>query len=719
VSAPSIAGGPGDDLPWDLHEPAQRRYFDRYGRGLVMILPPQREPPPTAAGAGGRPAMPHGGAWLHVGGDGRAHAFSGKVEVGQGTRAALALLVAEELRLPLERVSMVMGDTDVTPWDIGTFGSLAMPTAAQHLRLAAAAAREALIDLAAARLGCDRGALAARNGRVMLAAPADAGSAGAVAGDARALDYGGLVAGIERVELVPAGIAPTPAAAWTVAGRDGGDHPARLEMVTGVRRFVTDLRRDEMWQGRILHPPSYGATLRAADLSAAAAMPDVAVVREDGFIGAAAPTAERAAAALRAIHAEWDSPRQPTEAEIVDYLRAHPAAGEGFWGATHQETGDVDAALAAAPLRLDATYTTAYVAHVALECRCAVAEWRGGRVEIEVGTQTPFHVREHVAEALGLDEGRVRIVVPPTGSGFGGKHGGDIAEAAARLARASGRPVRVAFTREEEMVWGGFRPMAVIDVSAGADADGTLTAWSFRNLNSGSAGIAPPYRIPNQRLDHQPAESPLPQGSYRALAATANHFARESHIDELAVRLGIDPVSYRLRLLADERLAAVLRAVAERAGWAARRREPGRGFGIACGLEKGGRVATFVDLRAPAGGPVEIARVVTGFECGAIVHPESLLNQVEGATIMGIGAALFEAVRFGGGRVLTPRLSSYRVPRFRDVPPLEVLLLDRKDLPSSGGGETPLVAIAPAIANAIRDATGERLRALPLALSAG
>jgi len=238
-------------------------------------------------------------------------------------------------------------------------------------------------------------------------------------------------------------------------------------------------------------------------------------------------------------------------------------------------------------------------------------------------------------------------------------------------------------------------------------------------LNAGSAAARIPYRVPNQRIDNQPTDSPLAQGSYRALAATANNFARESHMDELAARVRADPVEYRLRHLADDRLADVLRAVAARAGWEARPSPTrdsgsGRGRGIAVGLEKGGRVATYAEVEVGEDRRLRVLTIVTGYECGAIVHPSNLRSQVEGGTVMALGGALFEAVHFEGGRVLNPRFSQYRVPRFRDIPPIEVVLLDRKDLPSQGGGETPLIAVAPAIANAIYDATGTRLRSLPL-----
>ena len=396
----------------------------------------------------------------------------------------------------------------------------------------------------------------------------------------------------------------------------------------------------------------------------------------------------------------WELPAGVGEAELEAYLRSHPA-GEP----TIQELGDVKSALAEAPVRLDATYATAYVAHVPLETRAAVAEWEGERLTVWTGTQRPFGVRAELAEELGVPEEDVRVIAPTAGSAFGGKHRGEVAIEAARLARDAGQPVKVHWSRAEEFEAAYVRPAAVIDVRSGADSDGTMTAWDFVNIGSGAAGIGCPYAIPNQHIVFQPADSPLRGGSYRGIGATANHFARESHLDELAHRLGVDPVELRLRHLEDERLADVLRAAAERAGW-----NEGRSLGIACGVEKGSYVATCAEVDDRG----HVTRLVTAFDCGAVVDPDNLANQIEGATIMGLGGALFERVRFAQGRLLTRSLSDYRVPRFSDVPAIDVVLLDRPDVPSAGAGETPIVCVAPAVANALFTAKGPRLRSLPL-----
>ncbi len=694
------------DSPWDLARARPQSFARAMPEGLLTVVADD-------VGSDGQPGF--GGpddAWVHIGADGSITAFTGKVEAGQGTRTALALLVAEELAVPAGLVRLAMADTDVSPFDLGTFGSRSMPHAAPPLRTAAAAAFRLLTEAAAQRLGLPPGDLTAGDG--MIAGPDGAPSA----------SYGELVAGQRRVEHVPADAPVTPATAWRRAGRPTRAAGAAAA-VTGTKLFPSDLRVDGMLHGGVLHPPAAGLTLRRADTAGAAKMAGVRIVSDDTMTGVIAPDELTASAALAAIAADWSEPDQPGPgpADLAAYLRAHPAPGEGRGAAFVSETGDPDTALAAGAVRLAATYHAAYVAHVPLEPRSALACWDGDELTVSAATSTPFRARQELAAALGLSEESVHVIVPDYGGGFGGKHGSAVALEAAWLARAAGCPVRVQWSRADEFTAGYLRPAAVIDVTSSASAGGDLLGWSFTNINSGAVGLATPYRVPHQVLRYQPAAAPLPQGSYRALAATANNFARESHMDELADSLGIDPVVFRHRHLDDERLAAVLDAAAAEIGWPAsdadglrEASEPGQvGTGIALGFEKGGRVATAARVHIAADGRLTIRSLVTAVDCGAIVQPDGLANQVEGAVVMGLGPALFEQIDFTGGLILTASMSDYRVPRLADVPAdLRVVLIDRPDQPSAGGGEAPIMAVAPAIANAIFRACGVRLRSMPL-----
>lgn len=621
------------------------------------------------------------GAWLHIDEDGSIAVYTGKVEMGQNIRTSLAQAVADELRCPVASVRMVMGDTDLTPFDMGTFGSMSTPRMAPQLRKAGAAARQLLQELAAKQWQTKPDALVVSGGKV--SDPATG----------RSLGFGQLTKGQNLVETI-GGPAVTPATEWKIAGQPLAKTNGR-DIVTGKHEYPSDIRRPGMLHGKVLRPPAFGATLASVDTKAAEAMPGVTVVHDGDFVGVAAPDQDMARQALAAIHAEWRTTPQPSSKDLVSVLRAGApvTASEGR--------------------TLQATYTVAYIAHTPLEPRAAVAEWTDGKLTVWTGTQRPFGVKQELAQTFHLPDDKIRVIMPDPGSGYGGKHSGETATEAARLAKTAGKPVKVVWTREEEFTWSYFRPGGVIDVSSAASKDGILTDWEFHNYNSGNAGIQTPYAVTNRKIEFHEANSPLRQGSYRGLAATANHFAREVHMDELAHATGVSPLELRRKNLANDRLLAVLNAAAERFGWG-RTKSAGHGRGLACGVEKGGYVATCAEVAAETGGRIRVVRLVTAFECGAIVNPDGLRNQVEGAVIMGLGGALFEAIEFDNGKILNARLSLYRVPRFADVPVIETVLLDRRDLPSAGAGETPIVAVAPAISNAIFDATGTRHRSLPM-----
>lgn len=597
---------------------------------------------------------------------------------------------------------MVMGDTQLTPFDMGTFGSRTTPTMSPQLRKAASAARELLIGLAAAEWKVDRQRLIAADGKIT-----DPQSK-------RSVEYGALIKGQQLTQTIDAGDALLPATQWKVQGQSAGKVDGR-DFVTGKHRYPIDRRLPGMLHGKILRPAAFGATLTSIDTHEAEQISGVTVVHDGNFVGVAAPSAEIATRAIAAIHAEWKSQPQPSNKELFEYLKKTATAGNDPTGdESRYEVGSVEKALAAADHPLQQTYTVSYIAHAPLEPRVALAQWMGDKLTVWTGTQRPFGVRSELAEAFRIPEERVRVLMPDTGSAYGGKHTGEAAIEAARLARAAKRPVKLVWTREEEFTWAYFRPAGVIEVTAGVAGDGAIAAWEFHNYNSGSAGIRTYYDVQNQRIEFHAAHSPLRQGSYRALAATANHFARESFMDELAHLVNLDPLEFRLKNLKNERLRAVFQAAAKKFGWGGAK-AAGHGFGMGGGFEKMGNVATCAEVAVDrTSRDVRVVRVVTAFECGAIVNPDNLRNQIEGSNIMGLGGALFEAIEFENGRVLNGRFSSYRVPRFSDVPALETVLLDRKDIPSAGAGECPMVGLAPAIGNAIFDATGVRLRSLPM-----
>jgi nicotinate dehydrogenase subunit B len=695
---------------YELHSPVsvifetgRRDFFKFLGTGICVICAASKTPAFQESGRTRRNSeddLPKEiDAWLHIGEKGEITAFTGKVEVGQNIRTSLSQAVAEELCVPIASVRLVMGDTQLVPFDMGTFGSRTTPTMNLQLRRVSAAARDVLIGLAAKQWNTVPAHLTAAYGKVT-----DTKAN-------RSITYSELVKGQQITQVLPPEDPLIPAAQWKVAGQPVPKVDGR-DFVTGKHRYPSDCTLPDMQYGKVVRPPSFGATLVSVDSHAAEQMPGITVVRDGDFLAVAAPSTAAAQKAADCIKAEWKSQPQISNKELFDYLKKNTVAVEDR-NPPHQ-TGDVAKAFASSQHRLNSTFNVSYIAHAPLEPRAALAQWNDDQLTVWTGTQRPFGVRGELATAFHLPEEKVRVFMPDMGSGYGGKHTGEAALEAARLARAAKRPVKVVWTREEEFTWAYFRPAGVIDVSSAVDDGGKLTAWEFHNYNSGSAGIRTYYEIPNQHIEFHPANSPLRQGSYRALAATANHFAREVHMDEVAASLKMDPLEFRLKNLKGERLRAVFEQGGKQFGWD-QPRAANHGFGVGGGYEKLGYMATFVEVTLkPETGEIKLERILTAFDCGAIVNPDGLRNQLIGANIMGLGGAIFEAIEFENGRITNTMFSKYRVPRFRDVPPMQALLIDRKDQPSVGAGEAPILGIAPAIANAIFAVTHVPIHSLPM-----
>jgi isoquinoline 1-oxidoreductase subunit beta len=683
----------------------RRRFVQVLGAGLVIAV----SGGPAAAqdrgargdrGGGPRPVATR----IHIASDGAVTVLTGKIEMGQGARTELAQAAAEELRVAIGQVHLVMGDTGLVPDDGTTAGSRTTPATVPAVRQGAAAARNLLLELAAKKWDVQRDMLEVRDGRITHAA------------SQRTLTYADLARSGEAAEAfkqgIPGDITLTSVDKWRVMGTPV-PRTNRRDLVTGAQRYPSDLTRAGMLYGKVLRAPSYGAKLLSVDLRPAQAMTEVVALQDGAFVGVAAPTTFLAERALRAIAetAKWEATPHPSSREIFDYLR------RGVEGGVPKNPHSEE--LAQAARKLQATYHVAYVQHAPMETRVALAEWNEGKLTVWTGTQAPFGYHSELVRTFRLPNESVRVIVPDFGGGFGGKHTAEAAIEAARLARAAAKPVLLRWTREEEFSWAYFRPAAVIDVEASLDANGKLTSWHFININSGGAAVDTPYHAGKTSSRFIGSDSPLRQGSYRVLAATANNFARECFMDELAVAAGADSLDFRLDHLDNARLRAVLEEAARRFHWPerVRQKQPNVGVGLACGTEKGSYVAACVEIAIdPAQDQIAVRRVCEVFECGAIVNPDNLLAQVQGCIIMGLGPALREEMRFSGGKMRNAAFSLYLVPRFSDVPELDICLLNRPDLPSAGGGETPIIAIAPAIANAVFHATGRRVRSMPIRL---
>ncbi|MEX0613941.1 MAG: molybdopterin cofactor-binding domain-containing protein, partial [Pirellulales bacterium] len=513
----------------------------------------------------------------------------------------------------------------------------------------------------------------------------------------------------------------TPIEKWQILGTEQ-KAPAGRDKVLGRHQYPSDIKRPGMLYGRVLRSPKYRAKLASVDLAPAKEMEGVVAVEDGDFVGVAAPSSFAAEQAIEAVAktAKWEAEELPSSEELYDYLREHADGG------VPENPFADEVAKAAKSLR--ATYTTAYVQHAPLEPRTAVAEWRAGpssspavpQLTVWTATQNPFGVRGELASAFRLDEDEVRVIVPDFGSAYGGKHTGETAVEAARLAQAAKKPVMLRWTREEEFTRAYFRPAAVIDVEASLDSNGRLATWWHVNINSGGSSIGSPYDVANKQSRSVGSRGPLRHGSYRALASTANSFARESFMDELAAAAGADPLEFRLANLKDRRLRAVLEEAAKRFQWHQRvkNKEPNRGVGLACSLDKGSYVACCAEVEIDrVKNEIHVKHVCEAFDCGPVMNPDNLRNQVEGAIIMGLGPALREEMQLADGAIKNASFVRYRVPHFKDVPTIDVHAMNRQDVEAAGAGETPIIVIAPAIGNAVFHATGVRLRSMPMKLA--
>lgn len=696
---------------YELHEGSfyhfqvsRREFVATLGAGLVIsvTVPPifgQR-----AERGGGRSASL--AERLHIAADGVVTVFTSKVEVGQGSRTQLTQAAAEELHVPVERLRLVMADTASGPDDGGTAGSRTTPSAVPAIRKACAAARQLLVNTAAAAFVVEAKALSVREGKV-IGLP-----------DGQQFSYADLAsekhAAALKQEIAP-GVAVTEVPQWRVLGTSTARVGA-VEIVTGAHRYPSDIVRPGQLYGKVLRPQSFGAQLQEIDLGPARTLAGVAVVRDGDFVGFAAPTSFGAEMARdqAAQSAKWKSADHPSSDELSAHLRSHASQRSR----PDKRGAPEEAFKSASKLRRE-TYHIAYIQHAPMEPRAAVAEWNGDDLTVWTGTQQPSRVRQDLAQSLRIPPARVRVIVPDTGGGFGGKHSGEVAVEAARLSLAAKKPVSVRWSREDEFTWAYFRPAGVIDVAGGLDDKGALVGWEQVNFNSGASALATPYQIPNVATEFKSCDQPLRSGSYRALASTANVFARESFMDELAAASEVNPLEFRLRHLTNERLRAVLITATDRFDWrSAWKQSTARrsiGVGLACGTEKGSYVACCAQIEVnERDGTFKVTKVVEAFECGAIQNPANLKAQIEGCIIMGLGGGLTEEMRFKDGKILNAKFSRYRVPRFKDMPDINTVLVNRPDLPSVGAGETPIIGIAPAVANALYNATQVRIRSLPI-----
>ncbi len=683
----------------------RRDFLGAAGAGLFVFFgtdPAEAQEPGRLPGRQGGPADFN--AFLKIGTDGRVTCLAGKVELGQGAMTELAGALAEELDVALDTVDVVMGDTDLCPYDMGTFGSMCTPLLWPAVRRAGAEAKAVLLQMASERLQVPAGQLHVAAGIV-----SESGKPSNKVTYAQLVDGKRIERHLENMQVKAGGF---QVIGTSLRRKDGPDK------VTGRAQYAADMLLPGMLHAAILRPPAHGATVKSADTSAAEKMSGVRVVKDGGMIAVLHERPDVAVDALGKIKADWENPPAgPDDKTIFDHIQK-TAPQPRVVG----HSGDLAEGERLASSVIEETYWNSYVAHAPIETHSATAQIENGKATVWASSQAPFQVQRAVAAALGLPAEKVRIISRYVGGGFGGKTEADQGVEAARLAKITGKPVQVVYSRQEEFFYDRFRPAAVMKIRAGV-AGSKIVLWDNQIFGAGDREANPFYEIPHKRVTSaggwmggNPAGmNPFAVGAWRAPSVNSNTFARESHIDALAAKAGMDPLEFRLNNLTNARVRRVLETAAKQFGWKAGRAHGGRGAGVACGMYSNACNATIAEVAVNrATGAVEVKRVVMALDEGFVVNPDGMRQQAEGSVIMGLGYSLAEEVRFRNGEVLDTNFDSYRIPRFSWLPKIEIVFVDNPEMPALGGGEPPIIAMGAALANAIFDAVGGRVRQLPM-----
>lgn len=687
--------------------PLSRRTFLKLMGGGIVILFTVRNPLFLEAQRREGQRLPEDfNAFLRIGEDGRVSCFTGKIEMGQGVVTSLAQMLADELEVPLDAVDMVMGDTDLCPWDMGTWGSMTTRFFGPPLRAAAAEARSVLIQLASEYLREDVSQLAAEAGTIYHRSQKE-----------KKVSYAQLAKG-KKIARHLAGEPPLEKPDEFTIVHEPILRTDALEKVTGRAKYTGDLREPGMLYARILRPPAHGAELVSVDTSAVEEVEGARLVRENDMIAVLHEDPEQAERALQKIVARWKKPDSTVDDEtIFDHLLKVAPEGEIV-----SQGGVLAEGERASETVVENTYLDGYVAHAAIETHTALAKVEGNKATVWASTQNPFGVKDEVASILGFPADNVRVITPWVGGGFGGKASNRQTGEAARLAKQTGKPVMVAWTRAEEFFYDTFRPAAVVKVKGGIDGSGRLLFWDYGVYFAGERGSQHFYDIPHHRTMSfgsgwrgTPGSHPFGTGAWRAPANNTNTFARESQVDALAAAAGMDPLEFRLKNLKDKRMIRVLKAAAEKFGWSPAKAPSGRGFGVSSGIDAGTYVAHMAEVEVDKKNmQVRVNRVVCAQDMGLSINPEGAKIQMEGCITMGLGYALREDIRFKGGEILDLNFDTYEIPRFSWLPKIETVLVEDRNAAPQGGGEPAIICMGAVIANAIFDAVGVRVLQLPM-----
>lgn len=681
---------------------SRRSFLKRLGGGLVIAVSISDYSVLKAEAIQSAPTDFN--AYLRIAEDGTVSCLTGKIEMGQGVVTSLAQMMAEELDVTVKDIKMVMGDTDLCPYDRGTWGSLTTRVFGPAMRDAAAEARAVLLEMGAEVIKVSVEDLKVENGTIFSKNDKN-----------KSVTYAELTKGKKIVRSLKGKPKLKQPSEFKIIGKSYSREDGKAK-VTGEAKYAGDIRVDGLLYARIVRPPSHDSKLVSIDTSPVKNIEGITVVEEEDLVAVLHESPDVADRAVYKIKVKFDTPRSTLNEEtIFKYL-----VEKGTNGSIVEQAGNLLKGREEAEQIIESEFLDGYVAHSPIEPHTATAMMENGRLIIWASTQNPFGVKSSVARTLSMKEDDVLVKQIFVGGGFGGKSRNGQAIEAGRLAKITGKPVQVAWTRKEEFFYDSFHSAAVVKLSSGLNKDGRITFWDYNVYFAGSRGSEHNYDIPNHRTTsfnggRGNQVHPFATGAWRAPGNNTNCFARESQIEIMAKMAGMDPLEFRLKNLKHEQLRRVLKTAADKFGWTPAVPGSGRGYGIACGFDAGTYVAQIAEVKVDKKtGKVEVVRIVCAQDMGMVINPLGATMQVEGCIIMGLGYALTEDIRFEGGKIHNNNFDDYEIPKFSWTPKIETVLIDAMDQAPQGGGEPAIIIIGAVLANAIYDACGARLYQMPM-----
>jgi isoquinoline 1-oxidoreductase len=684
----------------------RRDFFKLLGGGIIIFFNPLGVVDMFGLPADQARTLPKDyNAFLRIAEDGTVSCFTGKIEMGQGVITSLPQMMADELNVSLDKVKMVMGDTDICPWDAGTWGSLTTRSFGVSMRAAAAEARGVLFDLASVQLGVPVTQLEVRDGIIMNTKDPK-----------KSVSYSQLTKGKRIEKFLDVKPAVEDYTKFTYVGKSYKHSDAKIK-VTGEAKFTGDLKLPGMLFARILRPPSHGAKLKSVNYSEAEKIEGTRVVRDGDLVAVLNENQDKADKAIMLIKAEYSFNEMPVnDKTIFDWmLKADSNV------AVVRSIGNTEDGLKLSEKTFESEFHDPYLAHAPIETHTALAQLEGDKMTVWAATQTPYPLQEAISREIGFPLEKVRVIVPFVGGGFGGKSAYLQGVEAAKLAKLAGKPVMVVWSRDEEFFYDNFHSAGVIKIKSGIDKSGLIKLWDYHVYYSGTRGAETIYDVPHARTTsysrgkNAPPVHPFSTGPWRAPNNNTNTFAREVQIDIMASAAAIDPLEFRLKNLKDEKMIACLKAVADRFGYVPGKGPSGRGIGIAVGTDAGTWVAHMAEVKVDKqNGKVDVIRIACAQDMGLCVNPQGSIIQMEGCLTMALGYTFTEELFFEGGKIMDRGFDTYQIPRFSWLPKMETVILDRQDQAPQGGGEPAIIAVGAVVANAIFDATGARMYRMPM-----